>query len=243
MDRSARAVFDCAQGTKIFGVNTDQWLQRTTDYSDRLQALTATGQFPRILLAQANPIEFMAGFMAACRAECPVFVGNPAWSIQEWQQALQITQPHQVWGTLPPSVEWQPPTTTHPGERGWIMIATGGSSGKLKFAIHTWQTLTAAVDGFQSFFVTPTIDSCCVLPLYHVSGLMQFMRSLLTGGKLVVLPFAELIQGQSRDSQWNEFLAAESAIPQTFYLSLVPTQLQRLLQHPQRVAWLQRFRT
>ena len=106
--------------------------------------------------------------MAACIAECPVFLGNPNWSSQEWQQVLTLIQPHQIWGSLPVPTEAYPPDTTDAAQRGWIMIPTGGSSGGIKFAIHTWQTLSASVAGFQAFFHDRlSIYSCCALPLYH----------------------------------------------------------------------------
>ncbi|MCZ0903636.1 AMP-binding protein, partial [Microcoleus sp. HI-ES] len=111
-----------------------------------------------------------------------------------------------------------------------IMIPTGGSSGKIRFAIHTWETLTASVQGFQQYFQADKINSFCVLPLYHVSGLMQFMRSFTTKGKLAIQPFKELENGQICDIE-----------PEEFFISLVPTQLQRLLQNPDTANWLGRF--
>jgi len=113
-----------------------------------------------------------------------------------------------------------------------IMIPTGGSSGKIRFAMHTWETLTASVQGFQQYFELEQINSFCVLPLYHVSGLMQFMRSFTTGGKLAIQPFKELETGQKYDIK-----------PEEFFISLVPTQLQRLLQNPDTANWLSRFHT
>jgi len=67
------------------------------------------------------------------------------------------------------------------------MIPTGGSSGQIRFAIHTWETLMASVRGFQQYFQLNQVNSLCV-PLYHVSGLMQFCAPT-TGGSLVILPF------------------------------------------------------
>ncbi|EKF03514.1 putative O-succinylbenzoic acid--CoA ligase [Tolypothrix sp. PCC 7601] len=112
------------------------------------------------------------------------------------------------------------------------MIPTGGSSGKIKFAIHTWDTLTASVQGFKEYFQVNYINSFCVLPLYHVSGLMQFMRSFTTGGKLAILPFKALADGQIYDIEISDF-----------FISLVPTQLQRLLQNPTLTKWISQFQT
>ncbi len=121
------------------------------------------------------------------------------------------------------------------------MIPTGGSSGQIKFAIHTWNTLTKSVQGFQQFFEVDAINSCCVLPLYHVSGLMQFMRSLLTQGQFLPLTFAEIMSGESARAANATFLDKDSREPQQFFLSLVPTQLQRLLQQKHYIPWLQQF--
>jgi o-succinylbenzoate---CoA ligase len=223
------------------------WVSRTQHYLHRLQPFAESGQLPRILLVEPDPVEFLAGFMAACITECPIFLGNPNWSPQEWQQVLSLAQPHQIWGTPPtsPSTEERSNSPTRPfstDQRGWIMIPTGGSSGGIKFAIHTWQTLSAAVAGFQSFWGDRNpIHSCCVLPLYHVSGLMQFLRSFLSGGQLAIMPFAALLSGQS-SPQDAAFLATDSLQPAEFFLSLVPTQLQRLLDSQSRLSWLQRFR-
>ncbi|WP_347566376.1 2-succinylbenzoate--CoA ligase [Scytonema sp. UIC 10036] len=112
------------------------------------------------------------------------------------------------------------------------MIPTGGSSGEIKFAMHTWETLMASVRGFQEYFQIDKINSFCVLPLYHVGGLMQFMRSFTTGGHLAILSFKELESGQNYNIK-----------PQEFFISLVPTQLQRLLQNSESTQWLAQFQT
>jgi len=56
---------------------------------------------PKILLAERNPVRFLAGFIAACAAGCPVFLCNPNWVRQEWQQVLELVQPDLIWG-----MEW-----------------------------------------------------------------------------------------------------------------------------------------
>ncbi|NEU83812.1 2-succinylbenzoate--CoA ligase, partial [Nostoc sp. UIC 10630] len=113
-----------------------------------------------------------------------------------------------------------------------IMIPTGGSSGQIKFAIHTWETLISSVQGFTEYFQIKQVNSFCVLPLYHVSGLMQFMRSFTTAGKLAIQPFKAVESGQIFNIEQSEF-----------FISLVPTQLQRLLQNPELTEWLSQFNT
>jgi O-succinylbenzoic acid--CoA ligase len=84
--------------------------------------------------------------------------------------------------------------------------------------MHTWETLVASVQGFRQHFDVQPVNSLCVLPLYHVSGLMQFLRSLTSGGRFAIAPFKTLESGTYPEIQ-----------PEEFFLSLVPTQLQRLL--------------
>ncbi|MBU7583383.1 MAG: 2-succinylbenzoate--CoA ligase [Nostoc sp. TH1S01] len=189
---------------------------------------------PKIILAEREPVKFLASFLAACAANCPVFLCNPDWGTQEWEQVLKLVQPDIIWGisfnshSQLPTPNSQLPTPHSPQ----IMIPTGGSSGKIKFAIHTWQTLTASVQGFTEYFQLTQVNSFCVLPLYHVSGLMQFMRSFITGGQLTILPFKSVESGQIPAIQ-----------PSEFFISLVPTQLQRLLQNAELTQWLAQFQT
>jgi O-succinylbenzoic acid--CoA ligase len=234
----------------IVGLDYSAWLARIHEFQQTLQVFTAKGIYPRILLVQSDPLAFLAGLMAACLAECPVFLGNSSWRTSEWQQVLALAQPHLIWdgtGSLPAKVDDPDPSQPLASEKGWIMLPTGGSSGQIRFAIHTWDTLSASVRGCQHHFLGEdggVIHSCCWLPLYHVSGLMQFMRSLLTGGQLLLLPKQAFAKDTSLDPKVAAFLNPTSLLPQAYFFSLVPTQLQRLLQQDnQRLTWLARFRT
>ncbi|MGJ3254248.1 MAG: 2-succinylbenzoate--CoA ligase [Elainellaceae cyanobacterium] len=191
---------------------------------------------PTILLAELDPVQFLASFIAACVAKCPVFLGNPRWTKVEWQQVVERVQPDVIWASpeLQRISSYTRYDRTEQGRigRGQIMIPTGGSSGQIRFAIHTWQTLVASVRGFQDYFNSECVNACCVLPLYHVSGLMQFMRCFVSGGTLAVSQF--------RDLETDNTLPFN---PAEFFLSLVPTQLQRVLENPQAASQLARFQT
>jgi o-succinylbenzoate---CoA ligase len=184
-------------------------------------------RFPTILIAEPDPLHFLASFIAATTAYCPVFLANPNWTQPEWQQVFQQITPDISWTT--PWVSQRNPTSSpaHDLSPGWIMIPTGGSSGTVRFAIHTWETLVSSVIGFQEYFQTERVNSYCVLPLYHVSGLMQFLRSLITHGNFVISPH------QNLDFSSTQF--------SDFFLSLVPTQLHRLLQSSSSINWLSQF--
>ncbi|MEW6492383.1 MAG: 2-succinylbenzoate--CoA ligase [Cyanobacteriota bacterium] len=210
---------------------TEQYFEQLTEYSP--------GRIPpQILLAEQNPLRFLAAFLAAVTANCPVFLCNPNWTQQEWQQVFELVQPDLIFGQeantylpISPSPHLPiSPSLIH--KAGLIMIPTGGTSGKIRFAIHTWETLMASVRGFHQYFGQNLVNSFCVLPLYHVSGLMQFMRSFTTGGRLIIKSSKQLEAGE--DFEIN---------PAEFFISLVPTQLQRCLQNPQLTLWLSRFRT
>jgi o-succinylbenzoate---CoA ligase len=195
--------------------------------------------YPTIMIAEVNPLDFLASFIAATTAHCPLFLTNPNWTEPEWQQALQQITPDIFWGTprgrvssrVSSPVSQRNPTSS-PGNTpapGWIMIPTGGSSGTIRFAIHTWETLLSSVMGFQEYFQVEQVNSCCVLPLYHVSGLMQFLRSLLTHGNLIITP-----------SKTLDFSITHLS---NFFLSLVPTQLHQIFQNPSSTLWLCQFQT
>jgi len=206
----------------------------------KLQFLTQLANsktLPIILLAEREPVQFIAGFIAACQAGYPIFLGNPNWVKQEWQQVFDLVNPDIIWGKEAAAAKsnYQIPITNYQLpiiNSQLIMIPTGGSSGKIKFAIHTWETLMASVAGFKQYFQLSQINSFCVLPVYHVSGLMQFIRSFTTSGKLVILPFKTLESGQKYDINHADF-----------FISLVPTQLQKLLQNPAMATWLSAFDT
>ena len=116
-------------------------------------------------------------------------------------------------------------------ERGWLCLPTGGSSGALRLARHDQDTMAAAVRGCREHFGVDRIDAVGVLPLHHVSGLMAWMRCALSGGRYVPWDWADLEAGR-----WPEADAG------SWFLSLVPTQLQRLLGRPEAVERLRQFR-
>jgi O-succinylbenzoic acid--CoA ligase len=203
----------------LIGYDTNQFNRLTEELFQQLIQLSKRGTPPKILLAEQNPWRFLAAFLAAVAADCPVFLCNPNWVQQEWQQVFELVQPDLIFGQAAnPNLPLPPSPSLPLSHSGLIMIPTGGSSGKIRFAIHTWETLMASVRGFHKYFGEKPVNSFCVLPLYHVSGLMQFLRSLITGGQIVILPFKALAAGEGRNID-----------PREFFISLVPTQLARLI--------------
>ncbi len=167
-------------------------------------------------IEERDPARFMAALATATAGTGPVFLADPGWGATE-RAALAACL--------------ATPAAGPPG-RGWLMIPSGGTSGRLKFARHDEETIAAAVGGFCAHFKVTRVSCVGVLPLHHVSGLMAWMRTALTGGSY--LPW-----------DWKKLEAGNlPPVPQDgagWFLSLVPTQLQRLLGSAESVAWLKRF--
>ncbi|BAU63011.1 AMP-dependent synthetase and ligase [Stanieria sp. NIES-3757] len=261
----------------LIGWDAQEILNLTAQKITQLKQLQTNKDTPlNIVLAEKNPGNFIASFLASIITNNYIFVCNPDWQKSEWQQVFYLVQPDLIWADqaviediithlkqqqinssfkilpvgqndiLKSNLKLEnkkkiinsvsicnPQSQTSFASldnSSLIMIPTGGSSGKIRFAIHTWSTLTASVQGFCEYFQTKTINSCCLLPLYHVSGLMQLMRSFFTKGKLVIFPYQNLKQGKQPNFNSQEF-----------FISLVPTQLQFLLQSDPY--WLASFQT
>ena len=200
------------------------WRLIQDSLSKVLEFKTTLNSTPVIFIAEKDPWEFLAFFVASVAAETQVFLCNPDWKQNEWQQVFNLVKPDFILGTdYLKSAQNNHPidkySFTDDVEQSLIMIPTGGTSGKIRFTVHNWSTLTASVKGFCHYFSADTVNSFCILPLYHVSGLMQFMRSFLTSGKLAISSYSDLKQGKKININ-----------KQDFFISLVPTQLQFLLQ-------------
>ncbi len=190
-----------------------------------------------VLVADSDPMDFLAGFWAGVLAGWTVALANPNWVTPEWQSTYQLINPNIIWGNpshTPSPISYLPSPAAR--SRGslpsspFILIPTGGTSGQLKFTCHTWATLTAAVSGFCDYFQPDgaPVNTCCTLPLYHVSGLMQALRTWLTHGQIFITSFKDLLS------------SSPFFVPPHTYLSLVPTQLSRLIATG-KSSWLEAF--
>ncbi|HCR30185.1 MAG TPA: hypothetical protein DIV79_09235 [Opitutae bacterium] len=197
----------------------------------------ASGQRKRIALVASEPDWFWACFFAAAQMNWDIFLFNPRWGEKERKEAMDIAQPN--WRIEGSSVSIVSERATDEREGGGddgglrVMIPTGGSSGRVRFAIHDWGTLAAAVDGLRKHFSSPAISSLCALPLYHVSGFMQTIRAALTGGKVVF----DSKLGFEEDCQ-----TLFSTAPEDRFLSVVPAQLKEFLEKKRVLRSLGGFR-
>jgi len=170
-------------------------------------------------------------------AGLPVFLGNPRWAAPELAEASrQIPR-----GTLIAGLALDPRglgTCDWPKNwRGRVMIPTGGTGGKVKFVIHSAETLRSAALGLREALVarglSPILHGVTCTPPWHVSGFMPAIRARVTGGSHVVV-----------DGRFGENVALPAVtLPAggTKIVSLVPAQLSRLLARADGEAWLRAF--
>ena len=175
-----------------------------------------------VILCSRSPEQWIGATFACIVMDQRVWFASPTWKDGEWKQVEGIVQPRLILGTDGPktifgdSREEDGTTLKEPG----LMIPTGGSSGNIKFAWHTADTLTRAALGMSRFFFGRAMrmgdfSYRCELPLWHISGWMQVIRAFLS------------------DSVWMHAHSPEDLAKNdegTWWLSLVPTQLARLLE-------------
>jgi len=230
--------FDLAQLNRdwIAGISGKDFCAKVAGCRARLQGLSDSESASGILISERDPIAFAAGFFAAISLQIPVILANPNWGKKEWLELGSLVSLRIIFGrgfrgftcedrsgsdisdgvvtasTGSGMKLSAAPTGLQPLDAGSILIPTGGSTGGVKLAVHTWESLEAACDGVQAFLGGGAINSCCVLPLYHVSGLMQLLRTYHSGGYI----------------RFDEDEVADAC------LSYVPTQLQRALADSER---------
>ena len=168
------------------------------------------------VVCERDPDAFRAAFADAVAGAGPVVLADPEWGGAEKDQFQSVLQ--------------QPLPETATGQ-GWLAIPTGGSAGTIKLARHDEATLAAAVQGFTSHFQVETVRHLGVLPLHHVSGLLAWMRCVLTAGRYEPWSWKRLEAGDRPALGKGDW-----------FLSLVPTQLERLLKDAAAVEWLRQFR-
>lgn len=171
-----------------------------------------------LLLRDPDPLSYAAHAVGALVSGRDLFLGNPHWTAAETATAEALCRAA---------------SPVRSDASGRVLIATGGSSGALRFAIHTPATLTAAAHALQAQLGGGPINSLCLLPLHHVSGFQQLVRALATEGELLLGDWPRIAAG------------SRPTIPATdgWTLSLVPTQLERLIGDPAACDWLRCFTT
>ncbi|MCP9916447.1 AMP-binding protein [Cyanobium sp. ATX-6F1] len=121
-----------------------------------------------------------------------------------------------------------------------VVIASGGSSGRRRWCVQPLAGLERAAVASGLWLQLQGIDPAATtlfnpLPLHHISGLMPLVRARRWGATLRWLEPAWMREPAAL-VEWAPSSDAGPAL-----LSLVPTQLQRLLADPAGINWLQGF--
>jgi O-succinylbenzoic acid--CoA ligase len=190
-----------------------------------------------VAVFHAEHAAYLQEALQAHDAGLPIFLGNPRWSEHDLAEAArQIPR-----GTI---VKGHAPEPRGLGTCDWpknwrsrVMIPTGGTGGKVKFVIHSKETLQAAALGLRDKLVarglSPILHGVTCTPPWHVSGFMPAIRARVTGGHHLVI-----------DGRFAEGSALPSIVlpsPGTKIISLVPAQLSRLLARADGESWLRTF--
>ena len=115
-------------------------------------------------------------------------------------------------------------------EGSLLCFETGGTSGKPSRVIHSLDSLVNAVDGLQARIGNDAISSICCLPLSHLGGWMQVFRAIRTGGSVLFRHYRDLE---------SEEMTTEAV---GRWISLVPTQLHRLVRSSRALSNLRAFK-
>ena len=158
----------------VEGISGQELLARV-----QCRAKSIQGQDQLIVIDRIDPHDFTVELFAAILVGRSIALANPNWGAQERKQFDALIRR----GVAP--LDSRSNEADYPGtcrQNKVILVPTGGTTNGIKLAIHTWKTLEAACRGVQQFLGGNAIDSCCVLPLYHVSGLIQLLRTYHSGG-------------------------------------------------------------
>lgn len=185
-------------------------------FSERLvEILPLIREEETILCVEEDSVEALAVFFAGVLKKGAVFFGNSRWQKAEWEQVNQVSGFHRIFGPAGLDVD---SSRTSVFRDARIMIPSGGTSGKIRFCVHTLNTLSAAVGSLFQFHGRKPLNSVSPLPVFHVSGLMPVLRACLTGGMVHLAHWKAIEAGAFPSLPGN---------PSS--ISLVPTQLARLV--------------
>lgn len=207
-------------------------IQETYAYICNVQSQQSNGSSQlKVLITEADRTRFIGFFLGAVAAGALPLLANASWKEKEWKDVAAVLKPDLILGSNAESLYskylWQNGYPVKHNLQHPILIPSGGSSGKVHFAWHTWDNFFRSTEGLRKFLKCEPIHSINILEFYHIAGIMPIIRSLVTGGKYM-------------DARWKDI--EEGNLPSidntVWNLSIVPTQLERCIQNPTTVEWL-----
>ncbi|MEO7268305.1 MAG: o-succinylbenzoate--CoA ligase [Knoellia sp.] len=117
-----------------------------------------------------------------------------------------------------------------------VVVGTSGSTGTPKLAMLGTRALRASIDSTHTRLSGPG-QWLLTMPAHHIAGLQVLLRSLLAG----TTPHAMDLSGGFTPETWVDAVDAMSASSHPTYVSVVPTQLTRLLNDGAATERLARF--
>ncbi|WP_318443911.1 o-succinylbenzoate--CoA ligase [Photobacterium leiognathi] len=217
-------------GEQTKGSQTYTWAEVSTQVDEFAQGLVEQGVKRDQLVAVIadNTIDVVWLILAIIRVGARYVGLNPKLSFAEIQQQLAMLDNHYLWSdrdiateqltgqviTLrQPEVSRMVPVTWQE-HRPVTLTLTSGSTGSPKAVVHSPESHLASASGLLSKMTFNAEDSWLLsLPLFHISGLAILWRWLYRGACLVIV----------------EKALQQQALSWVTHASLVPTQLQRLL--------------
>ncbi|MCW8328297.1 o-succinylbenzoate--CoA ligase [Photobacterium sp. SDRW27] len=214
-----------------FGEQTFSWAEVALRVDEYAQGLVEQGvkRDQLIAVVSTNSIQVLWLILATLRVGARYVGLNPRSSQSELDQQLEQLQCDFIWypaktafsleqytrlQLLPSEQNRLVPVTWQP-TRPATLTLTSGSTGQPKAVVHSAQSQLASAAGLLEWMDFDEQDSWLLsLPLFHISGLAIVWRWLYRGAKLVVAGAAQL----------------DGALAKVTHASLVPTQLQRLLE-------------
>lgn len=184
----------------------------------------------RLWVSDSDPVRFFGAAFAGLARGDHVFLANPRWSATDWDAALELAQPEVFFSHDGSERHLRQADAGPLFSDGRMMIATGGTSGRMRFAIHTADSLFAAADALRVHFGARVVSSVCVLPVHHIGGVQQVVRAIASGGELLCADWKAVEGG------------AFPEVGANWTISLVPAQLHRLLNSAAARRWLREFR-
>ena len=164
------------------------------------------GGIREVVLTDSGP-DSVAAVLSCLLTEVPALLASSSWGKWTWDAYAQVKD-------------------SRVG-KGSVLIRTGGSSGKPKFAIHNWETLQASAENLWSHLGRRPLSAILDLPLNHVSGWMPVMRALVSGGSVLEPGAGEFEQLPG--------MRLFSVVPTTLYRALANPKKKRILQQADRV--------